>query len=64
MAGALKRFANGIYLLWFPIKSAGEANAFCGEILATGVKKALRIDIDVGAADAGATRRNVSPPPD
>lgn len=53
LAGALKRFANGIYLLWFPIKSAGEANAFCGEILATGVKKALRIDIDVGAAEAG-----------
>lgn len=47
---ALKRFATGIYLLWFPIKSAGEANAFCGEVLATGVKKALRIDIDVGPA--------------
>lgn len=53
LSGALKRFATGIYLLWFPIKSAGEANAFCGEILATGVKKALRIDIDIGPADAG-----------
>lgn len=46
---ALKRFATGTYLLWFPIKSAGEANAFCGEVLAAGVKKALRIDIDIGA---------------
>ena len=53
LTGALRRFANGIYLLWFPIKSAGDANAFCGEILATGVKKALRIDIDVGTAEAG-----------
>jgi len=50
LADALKRFATGIYLLWFPIKSAGEANAFCGEVLAAGVKKALRIDIDIGAA--------------
>jgi 23S rRNA (adenine2030-N6)-methyltransferase len=57
LAGALKRFATGIYLLWFPIKSAGDANAFCGEILATGVKKALRIDIDVGSAEAGANAK-------
>ena len=48
LAEALKRFANGIYLLWYPIKSAGEAGAFCGEILAAGAKRALRIDIDVG----------------
>ena len=47
---ALKRFATGIFLLWFPIKSAGEANAFCGEILATGVKKALRIDMEIDRA--------------
>ena len=47
---ALRRFANGIYLVWFPVKSAGEANAFCGEVLAAGVKKALRIDIDIGAS--------------
>ena len=47
---ALRRFATGIYLLWFPIKSVGEANTFCGEVLATGVKRALRIDIDIGAS--------------
>jgi 23S rRNA (adenine2030-N6)-methyltransferase len=49
---ALKRFATGIYVLWFPIKSAGEANAFCGAVLAAGVKKALRIDIDIGGQAA------------
>ncbi|MEI9888851.1 MAG: 23S rRNA (adenine(2030)-N(6))-methyltransferase RlmJ [Rhizomicrobium sp.] len=49
LAGALRRFATGIYLLWFPVKSAAEANAFCGEVLGAGVKKALRIDIDIGA---------------
>lgn len=50
---SLKRFATGIYLLWFPIKSAAEANAFAGEIMATGAKKALRIDLDVGEAARG-----------
>jgi 23S rRNA (adenine2030-N6)-methyltransferase len=49
LAEGLKRFATGIYLLWFPIKSAAEANAFCGEVLAAGPKKALRIDLDIGA---------------
>lgn len=50
LAAALKRFATGIYLLWFPVKSAAEANAFCGEVLAAGATKALRIDLDIGAA--------------
>jgi 23S rRNA (adenine2030-N6)-methyltransferase len=45
---ALKRFANGIYLLWFPIKSKAQADAFAGEVLNAGATKALRIDIDLG----------------
>jgi 23S rRNA (adenine2030-N6)-methyltransferase len=54
---ALKRFANGIYLLWHPVKSAGDAQAFAGEVLAAGAKKALRIAIDIGAGDSGAKER-------
>ena len=54
---ALKRFANGIYLLWYPVKSAGDAQAFAGEVLAAGAKKALRIAIDVGAGDLGGKER-------
>ncbi|MBS0473456.1 MAG: 23S rRNA (adenine(2030)-N(6))-methyltransferase RlmJ [Proteobacteria bacterium] len=46
-ADAYRRFATGIYLLWFPIKSAAEANAFVGEVLGAGVKKALRMDIAI-----------------
>ena len=53
LAQALKRFANGTYLVWFPIKSAGEAHAFCGEVLAAGAKKAVRVDFHGGDA-AGA----------
>ena len=48
LRNGLKRFATGIYLLWFPIKSEAQANAFTGEVLNAGVKKALRIDIDLG----------------
>ena len=46
----LRRWATGIFLLWFPIKSAAGANAFAGEILNAGAKKAVRIDLDIGAA--------------
>jgi 23S rRNA (adenine2030-N6)-methyltransferase len=49
-AQAYRRFATGIYLLWFPIKSASAADAFCAEVLAAGVTKALRVDMDIGAA--------------
>jgi 23S rRNA (adenine2030-N6)-methyltransferase len=55
---ALKRFATGIYLLWFPLKSVGEAHAFAGELAATGAHKVLRIALDVGtAARAGEKER-------
>jgi 23S rRNA (adenine2030-N6)-methyltransferase len=47
LAAALRRFATGIYLVWFPVKSKSEADRFCGEILATGAQRLLRIDIEV-----------------
>jgi 23S rRNA (adenine2030-N6)-methyltransferase len=49
LGAALKRFATGIYLLWFPIKSAAEANAFCGAVMAAGATRLLRVDVDMGA---------------
>lgn len=49
---AFRRFATGIYLIWFPIKSAAAANSFCGQILNSGAVKAVRIDIDIGRGDA------------
>lgn len=47
MAGAYRRFATGIVMLWFPVKSRAAADAFCGEVLASGIAKALRIDIAI-----------------
>ena len=51
LAEACRRFATGIYLLWFPIKSRAVADAFCGELLTRVVAHAVRIDIDVGGGD-------------
>jgi 23S rRNA (adenine2030-N6)-methyltransferase len=48
MADALRRFATGIFLVWFPVKSPGEADGFCGEVLAAGARKALRLDVMLG----------------
>ncbi len=45
---AMRRFATGIYLVWFPVKSQASANGFCGEVLAAGAKKALRLDVTLG----------------
>ncbi len=44
-AAAHRRFATGIYMIWFPVKSPAEANGFCGEVLAAGPAKALRMDV-------------------
>ena len=52
LAKAHRRFATGIYLLWFPIKSTRAADALSGEVRAWGVGPALRLDFDVGAAPA------------
>jgi len=49
VGSALQRFATGIMLIWFPIKSPAAANAFSGEVLAAGPGKLLRLDIDAGA---------------
>ncbi|MBV9991036.1 MAG: 23S rRNA (adenine(2030)-N(6))-methyltransferase RlmJ [Alphaproteobacteria bacterium] len=49
VAAALERFATGIVMIWFPIKSAPAAAAFAGEVLAAGPRKALRLDVEVAA---------------
>jgi len=49
VGATMKRFATGIVLIWFPIKSNAAGDAFCGEALAAGVTKALRVDIALEA---------------
>lgn len=55
LAGTLRdchrKFATGVYLAWYPIKSQAEADAFAGEVLAGGMAKAMVIETSVGAAE-------------
>ena len=51
LAAARKRFATGIYLVWYPIKSIAASDALSGEVLADGSEEVLRITIDVGRAN-------------
>jgi 23S rRNA (adenine2030-N6)-methyltransferase len=56
----LKRFATAVILIWFPIKSKADANTFCGEVLASGVTKALRVDISLVALTPRADKERLS----
>ncbi|HEX3675087.1 MAG TPA: 23S rRNA (adenine(2030)-N(6))-methyltransferase RlmJ [Rhizomicrobium sp.] len=61
MAGAYRRFATGIYLIWFPVKRRIDAGALAGEIRNLGVAKLLLLTLDIGrAADAPAERLSES----
>jgi 23S rRNA (adenine2030-N6)-methyltransferase len=53
LAAARKRFATGIYLVWYPIKSVAASDALSGEVLADGPENVLRITIDVGREAEG-----------
>jgi 23S rRNA (adenine2030-N6)-methyltransferase len=53
---AVRKFATGIYLVWYPIKSEAEANAFVGEVLAGGIAKAMTIDAKVPAPEGKLSR--------
>ena len=45
---AYRRFATGIFLVWFPIKSRPDADALCGEALTHGLRRVMRLDVDIG----------------
>ncbi|MEO8897029.1 MAG: 23S rRNA (adenine(2030)-N(6))-methyltransferase RlmJ [Rhizomicrobium sp.] len=48
---AVRKFATGIYLVWYPIKSDAAGNAFVGEVLASGAQKALKLEMAVDAPE-------------
>jgi 23S rRNA (adenine2030-N6)-methyltransferase len=49
---AVRRFATGIYLIWYPLKAAARFEALAGEILAAGGTRLLSLTFDVGGAAA------------
>jgi len=62
---ATRKFASGIYLVWYPVKSQADADSFAGEVQASGIAKALTIDTKVAAPDGKLGRAGllvVNPP--
>jgi 23S rRNA (adenine2030-N6)-methyltransferase len=57
LAQAHRRFATGVYLLWFPLKSGAAADALAGEMRTRGVAPAIRLDVDVGGGKGAAKER-------
>jgi 23S rRNA (adenine2030-N6)-methyltransferase len=65
LRAAHRRFATGIYLVWYPVKEQGEAERFVGEALATGAASALTIEIAIDAPEGKLARSGLlvlSPP--
>jgi 23S rRNA (adenine2030-N6)-methyltransferase len=56
--GALRRFATGIYLIWYPIKADAAARAFEGEVLMD-ARNALKIEAAIDAAEGKLARAGV-----
>jgi len=53
---AHRRFANGIYLIWYPVKAPAEAQGFVGEVLAGCSGPALTIEIAIDAPEGRLSR--------
>lgn len=49
LEGALRRFASGTYLVWYPIKDTREASRFLLEVRALGLKKLIGVSLAVCA---------------
>ncbi len=47
IAGAHRKWATGIYLLWYPIKDAAEAAAFVRKLGRLGIARMLRVELIV-----------------
>jgi 23S rRNA (adenine2030-N6)-methyltransferase len=62
---AWRKFAAGIFLVWYPIKSQAAADAFTGEVLAGGMTKAMTVDIAISAPEGKLDRAGllvINPP--
>jgi 23S rRNA (adenine2030-N6)-methyltransferase len=49
LAKAHRKFATGLYALWYPLKDRRERDAFIGALKATGISKILRAELMVRA---------------
>ncbi|MEQ1769927.1 MAG: 23S rRNA (adenine(2030)-N(6))-methyltransferase RlmJ [Devosia sp.] len=49
LAKAHRKWATGLYALWYPIKERREVNAFMADLKATGITRILRLELSVDA---------------
>ena len=50
IARSARRFATGIYCLWYPAKARGTVEAAVGELLHSGITRLLQVELDIGVA--------------
>jgi 23S rRNA (adenine2030-N6)-methyltransferase len=65
VSGAVRKFATGVFLIWYPVKSPSATDAFIGEVLAAGVQKALTVDTQISAPEGKLDRAGllvINPP--
>jgi 23S rRNA (adenine2030-N6)-methyltransferase len=52
LADAHRRWATGVYVVWFPIKDRRAVEAFYGEVTMTGIARILRVELAVRRSTA------------
>jgi 23S rRNA (adenine2030-N6)-methyltransferase len=66
LAGAYRKWPDGIYLAWYPVKDARDAAAFARKLAQSELGKALRIELNLAEAGAEGLRGSgliaVNPP--
>ena len=50
---AHRKWATGLYALWYPLKEPREVNGFVADLKATGITRMLRAELTIGPAVAG-----------
>jgi 23S rRNA (adenine2030-N6)-methyltransferase len=48
-----RRFATGIFLLWYPAKERAHVEAAIGEILTAGLRELIQLELDIGDGGEG-----------
>jgi 23S rRNA (adenine2030-N6)-methyltransferase len=54
LSDGLKRFANGVYVVWYPIKDPARVTRFLRQIRGLGIAKILNASLSIAARDADA----------
>ena len=58
----IRRFATGIYIVWYPVKDKSAVARFKREIVALGIPKVLNLELEVGGVEpSGAAKKSVAP---